>query len=92
MKNPPPPFASGLSCLRFGMSPGISEAELLGMGFGESVGGRDARDDEDRARDGGSGKRLSVDGAKPEIEYLSTTDCSPISQSPVNASHSHGSS
>lgn len=68
MKKPPPPLANGLSCLRCGIRPGISEAELRGMGLGESVGGRDVRDDEDRAGAGGSGKRPSGDGAKPGDE------------------------
>jgi len=65
VKNPPPPFASGLSCLRLGMRPGISEAELLGMGFGDSVGGRDVRDEEDRAGADGSANRRSGEGAEP---------------------------
>ena len=47
------------------MSPGISEAELLGIGLGESVGGRDVRDDEDRDGPGGSGKRSSGGGGEP---------------------------
>lgn len=37
---PPPPLISGLSCLRCGKK-GISDAELRGMGLGESVGGRE---------------------------------------------------
>lgn len=39
VKNPgPPPFFIGLSCLRGGRKPGISEAELRGMGLGLGLG------------------------------------------------------
>lgn len=69
VKNPPlPPFAKGLSCLRFGIRPGISEAELRGMGLGESVGGLDVRDEEDRAMAGGSGNNCPRDGAEPDAQ------------------------
>ena len=49
------------------MSPGISDAELLGIGFGESVGGRDVRDGEDRDIPAGSGKRSAGGGGEPDL-------------------------
>ena len=40
VKNPPPLPANGLSCLRPAKNPGISEAELRGIGLGDRVGKR----------------------------------------------------
>ena len=40
-KPAPPPFIIGLSCFLVGRKPGISDAELRGMGLGDNVGGRD---------------------------------------------------
>jgi hypothetical protein len=58
----PGPGPSGLSCALFGRK-GISEVELLGIGFGERVGGRDVREaDRENDEAGGSGKRCSDRG------------------------------
>jgi hypothetical protein len=73
VKNPPPPLpASGLSCLRPAINPGISEAELRGIGLGDRVGKRVWGCDcvwlwRGREEDafGGSGKILSGSGRYP---------------------------
>lgn len=74
VKRPLDALASGLSCLRTGI-PGISDAELRGIGFGlGDTGGRETWDDV-RVR-GGLGNKLSAGGGAPDSELVLNSESS----------------
>lgn len=65
------PDARGLSCLLL-RKLGTSEAELRGMGPGDSVACLEARLDEERVMLGGSVNTVSGAGAAPAVSRLQT--------------------
>ena len=64
------PLVKGLSCRRAGI-PGISDAELRGMGLGERVGGREVYELERWTM--GFGNKLSREGGAPDVSSGSSS-------------------